>query len=310
LRRGALLWLALTTGSCALAATQAPAPASSKAPAKAPTTAEVLASSTQDDWRALDPADTLYLELPAGRVIIELSRVHAPRHVAAIKTLARSHYWDGLAINRVQDNFVAQWGDPDNLKPPPKLEPMPPEFTSALTRDLPFSALPDRDGWAKQVGFTQGMAAARSATEQWLVHCYGALGVGRDNAPDSGLGNELYVVIGQSPRQLDGNVAVVGKVWRGIELLASLPRGTGDGLGLYEKVEQRVPIRSLRLASEIPAAERTPLEVMRDDREIFARFVESRRNRRDEWYVKPAGHIDVCNINVPVRDLVARPGSR
>jgi peptidylprolyl isomerase len=266
------------------------------------TTAEILAASQPADWRKLDPADTLYLDLASGRIVIELSRVHAPLHVAAIKSLARARYWDGLAINRVQDNFVAQWGDPDSQKPAPKLGPMPPEFGRTLAPDLPFSLLPDRDGWASQVGFTHGMASARSATEQWLVHCYGALGVGRDNAPDSGLGNELYVVIGQSPRQLDGNVAVVGKVWRGMELLASLPRGTGGGLGLYEKPEQRIPIRSLRLASDVPAAERTHLEVLRDDREIFARFVESRRNRRDGWYVKPAGHIDVCNVSVPVRD--------
>lgn len=274
-------------------------------PPKALTTAEVLAASKPEDWRRLDPADTLYVDLAAGRVVIELSRVHAPRHVAAIKSLAQARYWDGLAINRVQDNFVVQWGDPDNQKPPPKLAPMPPEFASPISPDLPFSALPDPDGWAAKVGFTQGMAAARSAREQWLAHCYGAVGVGRDNAPDSGLGNELYVVIGQSPRQLDGNVAVVGKVWRGMELLASLPRGTGGGLGLYEKPEQLVPIRSLRLASDVPAAERTNLEVLRDDREIFARFVESRRNRRDEWYVKPARHIDICNVNVPVREIAA-----
>jgi peptidylprolyl isomerase len=302
MRRGITGLLALAGLGLAIGASAQTPPAKS-APPKSLTTAEVLASAKPEDWRALDPADTLYLDLPSGRVVIELSRVHAPRHVAAIKTLARTHYWDGLAINRVQDNFVAQWGDPDNLKPPPKLEPMPPEFASTITRTLPFSALPDSDGWAKQAGFTQSMAAARSATEQWLVHCYGAVGVGRDNAPDSGPGNELYVVIGQSPRQLDGNVAVVGKVWRGMELLASLPRGTGGGLGLYEKVEQRVPIKSLRLASEVPAAERTNLEVLRDDREVFTRFVESRRNRRDEWYVKPAGHIDVCNISVPVRDI-------
>ncbi len=279
------------------------ADAGKKEPPKSLTTAEVLAAAAPADWRALDPADTLYLDLPAGRVVIELSRVHATQHVAAIKTLARAGYWDGLAINRVQDNFVVQWGDPDNQKPPPKLAPMPPEFASAITKDLPFTPLPDKDGWAKQVGFTQGMAAARSTTDQWLVHCYGAVGVGRDNAPESGLGNELYVVIGQSPRQLDNNVAVVGKVWRGMDLLAALPRGTGGGLGLYEKVEQRVPIKALRVAADVPAAERTNLEVLREDRPTFARFVESRRNRRDDWYLKPAGHIDVCNIAVPVRDL-------
>jgi peptidylprolyl isomerase len=298
-------FLAILASGClclaGAASAQTPPPAATSL-----TTAQVLSASKPDDWRRLDPADTLYLDLAAGRVVIELSRVHAPQHVAAIKTLARARYWDGLAINRVQDNFVAQWGDPDNQKPPPKLGPMPPEFATAITKDLPFSPLPDADGWAKQVGFTQGMAAARSSSEQWLVHCYGALGVGRDNAPASGLGNELYVVIGQSPRQLDGNVAVVGKVWRGMDLLASLPRGTGGGLGLYEKVEQRAPIRSLRLAADVPAAERTHLEVLRDDRPVFARFVESRRNRRDEWYVKPAGHIDVCNIAVPVREISAK----
>lgn len=286
-----------------LAASAAPVSAQTPPPPKALTTADVLAASTPEDWRPLDPADTLYLEIPGGRVVIELSRVHAPAHVAAIRTLARTGYWDGLPIHRVQDNFVVQWGDPDNRKPAPKLAPMPPEFAAPLKPGLPFSALPDSDGWAKQVGFVQGMAAARSASEQWLAHCYGAVGVGRDNAPDSGLGNELYVVIGQSPRQLDGNVAIVGKVWRGMELLAALPRGTGGGLGLYEKTEQRVPIRALRLASEVPAAERTHLEVLREDRETFARFVESRRNRREEWYVKPAGHVDVCNVNVPVRDI-------
>jgi peptidylprolyl isomerase len=272
-------------------------------PPKAPTSAEIVASAKPDDWRRLDPADTLYLDLPGGRVVIELSREYAPKHVAAIKTLAAAHYWDGLAITRVQDNFVAQWGDPDNRKPLPKIAPMPPEFSRDIGSDLPFTALPDADGWAPHAGFTASMAAARDASHAWLAHCYGAVGVGRDNAPESGLGNELYVVIGQSPRQLDQNVAVVGKVWRGMELLASLPRGTGDGLGMYEKPEQRVPIKSIRLASEVPAAERTNLEVLRDDRPVFAQFVEARRNRSDDWYIHKAGHIEVCNISVPAREI-------
>ena len=292
------LVLAFLLATCVNAAEPAP-------PAKPKTTDEIIASAQPGDWRRLDPADTLYLDLASGRVVIELSRYYASEHVAAIKTLAAAHYWDGLAITRVQDNFVAQWGDPDNRKPLPKLRSMLPEFSRNLGKELPFTALPDVDGWASQAGFTNGMAAARTDGQQWLAHCYGAVGVGRDNAPESGLGNELYVVIGQAPRQLDRNVAVVGKVWRGMELLASLPRGTGDGLGMYEKPEQRVPIRSIRLASEVPAAERTNLEVLRDDRAVFARFVESRRNRADEWYVHKAGHIDVCNISVPVREYPA-----
>ncbi|HUR82575.1 MAG TPA: peptidylprolyl isomerase [Thermoanaerobaculia bacterium] len=291
----ALLVLTALLGTLAQAADATPPP-------KALSTAEIIASAKPDDWRRLDPADTLYLDLASGRVVIELSRSYAPRHVAAIKTLATAHYWDGLAITRLQDNFVAQWGDPDNKKPLPAIAPMPPEFFRDRTNDLPFTALPDKDGWAPQGGFTASMAAARDTSHAWLAHCYGAVGVGRDNAPESGTGNELYVVIGQSPRQLDQNVAVVGKVWRGMELLASLPRGTGDGLGMYEKPEQRVPIKSIRLASEVPAAERTNLEVLRDDRPVFAQFVEARRNRSDDWYIHKAGHIDVCNIGVPMRD--------
>ena len=129
------------------------------APPKPLSTAEIIASAKPEDWRRLDPADTLYLDLGSGRVVIELSRDYAPQHVATIKTLASAHYWDGLAITRLQDNFVAQWGDPDNKKALPKIAPMPPEFSRNWGKDLPFTVLPDPDGWAKQVGFTAGMAA-------------------------------------------------------------------------------------------------------------------------------------------------------
>ena len=46
---------------------------------------------------------------------------------------------------------------------------------------------------------------------------------------------------------------------------------------------------------------KTAIEVLRTDTPLFARYVESRRNRRDDWYVMPAGHTDVCNISIPVR---------
>ena len=81
------------------------------------TTAEVLAASGAADWRVLDPLNTLYVELPAGRVIIELAPQFAPHHVANVMALARGHYFDGLAIMRAQDNYVVQWGDPDEKKP-------------------------------------------------------------------------------------------------------------------------------------------------------------------------------------------------
>src|SRR3546814_4709708 len=76
-----------------------------------------------------------------------------------------------------------------------------------------------------------------------MAHCYGAVGAGRGMAADSSDGTELYVVDGQSPRQLDRNITLVGRVVDGMELLSVLPRGTGP-LGFYEDATQRVPIEA------------------------------------------------------------------
>ena len=78
-----------------------------------PVMSEVLAASKPSDWRPLDLDNTVYMELPAGRVIIELAPAFGPQHARNIKTLVREGYFDGLAIIRAQDNYVAQWGDPE-----------------------------------------------------------------------------------------------------------------------------------------------------------------------------------------------------
>ena len=72
-------------------------------------------------------------------------------------------------------------------------------------------------------------------------------------------------------------------------------------LGFYEKPEQMIPIKSVRLAADVPAAERTNLEVLRTDTPTFTALIESRRNRHDDWYKVPAGKIDLCNVPIPVR---------
>ncbi len=72
-------------------------------------------------------------------------------------------------------------------------------------------------------------------------------------------------------------------------------------MGFYEKPEQRTPIRAIRLASDVPEAERTPLQLLRTDTRTFRDVVEARRNRRDAFYKRPAGHIDLCNVPLPVR---------
>ena len=185
----------------------------------------------------------------------------------------REGYFDGLAIIRSQDNFVVQWGDAEGKRPLKSARSsVPPEFTVAKGMSLPFTRLPDADGYAPEVGFSGGFPAARDPRtgEAWLVHCYAMVGAGRANEVDSGTGAELYVVTGHAPRQLDRNIALVGRVVQGIELLSVLPRGTG-ALGFYEKPSQHVPIASVRMAADVPAAERARIELMRTDTPTFAR---------------------------------------
>src|SRR5690606_26434923 len=114
-------------------------------------------------------------------------------------------------------------------------------------------------------------------------------------------GAELYAVIGHSPRHLDRNISLVGRVIEGMPLLSVLPRGSG-ALGFYEQPAQYVPISSIRLASDLPEAERPRRERLSTESASFKRLVEARRFRREDWFVDPVGHVEVCNVPLPVRE--------
>ncbi len=269
--------------------------------------AEIISAAPDSAWRTPDPDNLLYALIGNGVVIIELAPEFAPAHVANIRALARGHFWDGTSVYRSQDNFVVQFGDAD-ADDPAKAKPLgeakdhlPAEFHRDA-KGLAFDRLPDVDGWAPEAGFSSGFPVARDrkANRAWLTHCYGAVGAGRNNEPDSSTGAELYVVIGQAPRQLDDNITVVGRVLSGMELLSATRRGPAP-MGFYEDPAERTPIRALRLASEAPESARIPLQVLRTDTQAFRDLVESRRNRVDDFYKRPAGHIDLCNVAIPTR---------
>ena len=301
-------WTVAAAVAC-ISAVSAAAPPATQSPSgavtaskKPMTTAEVLAASTPADWRALDPQNTLYMDLPSGRVIIELAPQFAPRYVANVETLARQGYFNGLWIERVQDNYVTQWGDPDSRKSIGGAQKSVAAEFERTSRGLAFFPLGEQDTYAPEVGFSDGFPVALDPKlgRAWMIHCYGMVGAGRDNDVDSGGGTELYAVIGQAPRHLDRNVTLLGRVVQGMDLLASLPRGTG-ALGFYEKPDQRIPITSFKVAADVPEAQRVQLEELRTDTQTFADFIEARRNRHEEWFKVPAGHVDICNVPIPVR---------
>lgn len=289
-----------------------------------PTPGEIVAKAPATDWVDIAPADLLVMTLApdaAGnprRVVIQLMPPpFSAGWVGNIRALAMAHWWDGTSINRVQDNYVVQWGDP-NGDDATKAKALPPGLASVpqsayLTPRASgfgtwFPFLQDGN-YAPHAGFTLGWPIGWDGANAWPVHCYGMVGVGRGLAPDTGTGAELYVVIGHAPRHLDRNIALVGRVVSGIEQLSSLPRGTG-ALGFYEKAEQRVPIAAIRLASELSAMEQPHIQYLSTESASFADYAKARANRQDAFFITPAGGADICNVPVPVRVISNRGSTR
>jgi peptidylprolyl isomerase len=272
--------------------------------AKLLTPNDIVAQAPASAWKTIPADDLLVIDLAnGGRVVVQLAPAFAPVHVANIKALARAEYWNGASVYRLQDNYVAQWGLNDSGKPwPAGVTPKPPaEYTRPL-KGLKVTPLGSPDPYAPGAGFAGGWPVAYSARAGWatLTHCYASVGVGRDLAPDTGTGGELYAVIGHAPRQLDRNIALVGRVIDGIDRLSSLPRGT-EALGFYKDKAQYAPIASIRLASEMPVTRRPAYEAMDTASPSFAKYLRLRANRHDAFYEVPAGGVDVCNVQVPVR---------
>jgi len=289
--------LAATISAAATIAT-----ASAAAPPEPVTPSSILAAAPADDWATIDPHDLLVIDLAGGeRVVIQLADAFAPVHVANMRKLAAAHWYDGLAIERVQDNYVVQWGDPDGKKPlPGEVVKAPPAEYDRAAAGLPFTPLPYPDTFAKAVGLSGGLPVGEADGRAWLTHCYGMVGVGRDLNPDTGTGAELYAVIGTPPRALDRNIAVVGRVLVGMDILAALPRGTAE-MGFYADPKQRLAIARVRLASDLPPTEQPHAQVLRDTSATFAAWIQAKANRQDTFFARPANALDVCNALPPIK---------
>ena len=311
-----------------------------------PSPGEIAAAAPAGDWIAIAPSDLLVMDLApdakgkARRVVIQLMPApFSQGWIGNIRKLAAAHWWDGTSVNRVQDNYVVQWGDATEKKALPDGLAMVPESGYSVGVDMqtvtgpkgvghryaPVPAGGLVDSYARFAGFFEGWPIAGShdpddpaftnkgllpmlrnlPTVVWPVHCYAMVGVGRNLSPDTGSGAELYTVIGHAPRHLDRNIALVGRVISGIEHLSSLPRGTGE-LGFYERPDERGAIASIRIATDLPAADQPRFEYLSNQSDSFARYADARQNRRDPFFNRPAGGADICNIPVPVRPAPAK----
>jgi cyclophilin family peptidyl-prolyl cis-trans isomerase len=280
------------------------------AAAQAATPAAPLPSDPiEADWRVIPDDELLIVTLAGSRsVVIRLAPSHAPAHVANVRRLALARWWDGASVYRVQENWVAQWGDETEKKPlPAGITPRPEaEFDlPAGFRPAQRMSVPDAysgasgisaDGWAIAAGRPGSVVTQRTAA--WLTHCYGTVGVARDALPDTGTGAELFMPIGGSARRLDRNYTIVGRVIEGAAFLSGLPRSDAP-MGIYATAAERLPIVNVRLASDLPAATRPRYQYRAADNPRFAALIALRENPKPPTV--GLGGADVCDVPLATR---------
>jgi len=140
---------------------------------------------------ALDPENTLYLQLKDGRVVIELRPDVAPNHVARIKELVRQGFYDGVVFHRVIEGFMAQTGDPTGTG----------MSGSGKKLKAEFNAEP---------------------------HLRGTVSMARANDPNSA--DSQFFICFQPSKSLDNQYTVWGRVVEGMEHVDAIKRGApGSG---------------------------------------------------------------------------------
>jgi len=135
---------------------------------------------------AADLENTLYMDVPAGRVVIEMRPDLAPATCAQIKTLVRQGFYNGVVFHRVIDGFMAQTGDPKG------------------------------DG-------TGGSGHPLKAEFSDEKHVRGVVSMARTSDPNSA-DSQFFIMFGPAP-SLDGKYTIWGKVVSGMEYIDQIKKG-------------------------------------------------------------------------------------
>ncbi len=154
---------------------------------------------------ALDPENTIYLDLKDGRVVIQLLPDIAPKAVERIKTLARRGFYDNTPFHRVIEGFMAQGGDPTG--------------TGTGGSDLP------------------DLPAEFSRTRKFLR---GTVGSARTSDPNSA-NSQFFIMFAAAPN-LDGQYTIWGQVVSGMQYVDAIKRGSG-GSGMVSNPDRIVHMR-------------------------------------------------------------------
>jgi peptidylprolyl isomerase len=269
--------------------------------------ADIFAQSADEplpEWVELDPEYTLYVDVPAGRIIIALSKDLAQAHVDQMKILAREGFYEGLPFLRVIGGFIAQAGDPAehtgdvaSLKDVGSAaDTLDAQFDEPWSRDLNFAPFRAPDEYREQAGYINGFPAMRSLSEErvWLTGCTGAVGAPRDVDPNSATTG--FWVAMQSMRYNDRNHTIFGRVVSGMDHVALMMRASAEHPSTWTLME------SVRVAADLPQDQRTRLEIRNTNSAAFQDYLEDLRNPTYAWNARSPRRLSVCDS----RNIAAR----
>ncbi|MBQ4800670.1 peptidylprolyl isomerase [Pseudoalteromonas sp. MMG006] len=257
---------------------------------------DVLNNAKADEWQTVSTQNILKITLPTGSAYIELNPLLAPKHTAHIKQLAREGFYKNTSVYRFVEGFVAQGGDSSgNKKIQTANKTVPAEFYLETIQPLKITALKG-DGYAPVTGFLNGFAVAQNQThtQTWQVHCNGVFAMARGNDTDSA-STEFFVTIGQSPRYLDKNITVFGRVLEGMEHFNRLQRIPTDGIAFN-------PITNVQVLADVKN-DKSAFKVMKTDSVSFTQLINARKNRTEPWFVQSYNYVDVCAMPIPTKRI-------
>jgi peptidylprolyl isomerase len=256
-------------------------------------------------------------------IFVELLPEAAPVNTAALRDAVRTGYFDGEYFYRVVETHVAQAGREfdQRLKDVPRL-PLEAEREASTAG---FDPLGSKDLYAAQVGHRKGFPVAHQRGGEWLLNCPGAVGMARDEGPDTAV-TEIYIPL-LPRRYLDRNYTIVGRVISGMDTVNRLARvapcdagaETDDPVrrrpgGRGRCRQRRAPASSPRTGSSRPMS---PPICRQDDRPAF----EVMKTPSPEWdcpereqarllfgqlpfLSTPPKVLDICTLPVPARPII------
>ena len=258
------------------------------------------AQATEAGWREVSPDNLLIIDTNKGRILVEMAPEVAPGHVERIRMLARQGFYNGIRWHRVIDWFMAQTGDPlgngDGQSYYPDLTA---EFTFRRGPEAPFTAV--ASPMVSVVGFMGSMPVETqpdsymALTEDgkvhgWGLYCPGVAGMARDEGNDTA--NSQFFIMRQAYPALDKRYTIWGMTVDGLEVVRALQVGDGENGMMTQARPDRMT--RVRVAADIPEAERPVAQVLAADSPRFRALVEAERTAR-------GADFSVCDVNLPVQ---------